>query len=213
MHLRSSLRPTRIGLLAASALIWAGVAHGACLSERQALPAQTVNSFLANPGSLTQQFPSGGGAMITQVRDLVASNPAALPAVMGLLANANPDQKSAIGSGLGQAARLCVRGDQAFAGQIQTAITQANDRAVTVAFTAVTGEEPLGGIGGGPGGGGGGGGQLNPIPAGATGSTGVQAIEGKQVNTTGFTYSGGVSGGGGSITTTSTTPISGPVSP
>src|SRR5262245_38753875 len=109
------LRTILTGALAASAASWADMARSACLGDRQALPAQTVNAFLASPGSLMQQFPSGGGGMITQVRDLVASNPAALPAVMGLLANANPDQKSAIGSGLGQAARLCVRGDLAFA--------------------------------------------------------------------------------------------------
>src|SRR5262245_56072123 len=204
MYLRSLLRPTRTGLLAATALVWAGVAQAACLSDRQALPAQTVNSFLANPGSLTQQFPNGGGGMISQIRDLVASNPAALPAVMGLLANANPDQKSAIGSGLGQAARLCVRGDQAFAAAIQAAITQANDRAVTVAFTAVTGEEPLGGTGAALGGGGGGGGQINPLPNNTGGSSGLQAIDSGKFNSTQFSYTSSVGGGGGSISTTST---------
>ena len=92
-----------------TAFAWAGIAQAACLSERQQIPVQTVEAFLASPIQILQQFPGGGGGVITQVRDLVATDPAALPAIMALLANANPDQKTAIGSGLGQAARLCAR--------------------------------------------------------------------------------------------------------
>ena len=52
------------------------LASAAVYSPRQALPADTVQQFLANPSALLSQFPNGGPQMITKVRDLAASDPA-----------------------------------------------------------------------------------------------------------------------------------------
>ena len=63
--------------------------------------------------------------MIARVRDLVASDPSTLNPVIGLLATANFDQATAIGTGLGQAALMVVKTDQAYANQIQDTLAAA----------------------------------------------------------------------------------------
>src|SRR4051794_34689183 len=89
-------------------------AQAACYTPQIQLPARTVSAFVANPSQMLQLFRSGGPQMISQVRDLAASDPATLQAILGLIANANSDQKKAIGAGLAQAARICVRTEQAY---------------------------------------------------------------------------------------------------
>ncbi len=136
------------------------LATAAVYSPRQALPAQTVQQFLANPAALLAQYPNGGPQMIAQVRDLAASDPATLSALIGLLASANTDQATAIGIGLGQVAQMAVSTDQAYATQIQDAVVTAQNNSALVAFSAVIGGDiklsaATGGVGGGVGGGGG----------------------------------------------------------
>src|SRR5436305_14502950 len=95
-----------VGLLGLGCLVLAAVrAEAACYSPTQQLPAQVVNDFVANAGQMLQQNPNGGAQMIARIRDLAASNPSTLQAIMGLVATANKDQKVAIGTGLAQAAR------------------------------------------------------------------------------------------------------------
>jgi len=132
-------------------------ASAAVYSQRQALPADTIQQFLANPATLLSQFPNGGPLMITKVRDLAASDRATLDALIGLLKSANPDQATAIGTGLGQVALMAVGTDQAFATQIQTEVAQSGNISALVAFSAVVGGDiklaaatgPGAGIGGG----------------------------------------------------------------
>jgi hypothetical protein len=81
--------------------------------------------------------------MIALVRDLVASNPATLPLIIGLLANANPAQQTAIGTGLGQAAGLCIRPDPAFAADIQSQLAGSTSDNAKNAYAAVTGNQPI----------------------------------------------------------------------
>jgi hypothetical protein len=114
-------------------------APAAVYPARQALPSQTVQEFLARPASLLSQFPNGGPVMITKVRDLAASDPVTLSALMSLLKDANPDQASGIGTALGQVALMAVNTDQAFATEIQTQIAQAGNSSALVAFSAVVG--------------------------------------------------------------------------
>lgn len=93
--------------------------------------------------------------MITLVRDLAASDPLTLNALIGLLGNANPDQAAAIGSGLGQAAELAVNTDEAYATEIQSAIASAGNSNALVAYSAVVGGDiKLAAATGGGGGGG-----------------------------------------------------------
>ena len=115
------------------------LATAAVYSSRQALPSETVQQFLGNPAGLLSQFPDGGPQMITKVRDLAASDPATLSALVALLKSANPDQASAMGTALGQVALMAVNTDPAFANQIQTDIVQAGNTSALVAFGAVVG--------------------------------------------------------------------------
>lgn len=136
------------------------LATAAVYSSRQALPADTIQQFLANPAGLLSQFPNGGPLMITKVRDLAASDPATVDALMALLKSASPDQASAIGTALGQVALMAVSTDQGFATDLQTKIAQAGNVPALVAFSAVVGGDIKLAAAGGPGTGIGGGGEL-----------------------------------------------------
>jgi hypothetical protein len=109
--------------------------------------------------------------MISMVRDLVASDQAALPLVLDLSANGNPDQINAIGTGLGQAALVCSRTDQLFANEIQQMVAASNNRSLVLAFTEVLGDQQLSDAGGGGAGGGGGPTGNNGIFGGFVGSS------------------------------------------
>lgn len=147
-------------------------AAAAVYTPQQALPAPTVQQFLANPSGLLTQFPNGGPDLTKMVRDLAASNPQTLSALIGLLRGATPEQASAIGTGLGQAAELAVNTDPDYATEIQTAVVTASNDSAMVAFSAVVGGNvKLAAAGGG--GGGGGEEQTNPnsVGGGISGSS------------------------------------------
>jgi hypothetical protein len=133
-------------------------ATAAVYSSQQALPAQTVQQFLADPAALLTQYPNGGPALIAQVRNLAASDPATLTALVGLLASANSDQATAIGTGLGQVAQMAVRTDQSYANDIQVAVVTSRSDTALASFKAVVGGDiQLAATSGGVGGSGGGG--------------------------------------------------------
>ena len=145
--------------LATSVALSAGQpAQAACYGPGQQLPAQVVSRSMNDPEQLLTQFPSGGPQMISLIRDLVASEPATLPMILDLSAKANSKQVQAIGTGLGQAARVCSRTDPTFANEIQQMTVATNVQPVTQAFAAVTGDLFPGSVGPVRGGGGGGGG-------------------------------------------------------
>ena len=81
-------------------------ATAALYSPQQALSQQAIQQFLSNPAALLDQYSHGGAPMIAAVRDLAASDPQTLAALIGLLKTANPDQASAIGTALGQVALM-----------------------------------------------------------------------------------------------------------
>ena len=114
-----------------------------------------------------------GRILAKMVRDLAASDPQTLSALVGLLRGATPEQASAIGTGLGQAAELAVNTDPDYATEIQTAVVTASNDSAMVAFSAVVGGDVKLAAAG-PGGGGGGGGEeptaQNSIGGGISGS-------------------------------------------
>lgn len=158
--LRAAIASSVLGLLPP--------AMAAVYPPQQVLSAQTVQQFLANPGALLTQYPNGGPDMVKAVQDLAASDPATLNALVGLLSKANSDQATAIGTALGNVAKLAVNTDQNYAAQIQVAVVVANSDSALVAFNAVIGGDiQLTAVTGGVGGGGGGG----PTTVGGTGGT------------------------------------------
>lgn len=212
------------GILVASLAMSPVTARAACYATAQALPSQDVDAFLADKdATILKQNPDGGPAMITKIRDLAASNPATLPIIIGLLTNpnANANQKTAIGTGLGQAAQICVRTDQAYAAEIQRLVAASGSNEAIIALAAVIGDRPIGALGGGGGGGGGGGvsggagGPINSFsaPAGGSGALQTFGTSGTRNSFTSFTVPGSASAGSVSTTTTTNTTIVRSVSP
>lgn len=155
--------------------------------------------------------PSGGAAMISQVRDLATSDVAMVRPLLGLSASASPEQATAIGTGLAQAAAACVRTDPAAAQAIIAAIVQANDPRVETAYRAIAGDLQTFAVGAGGGGGGGGlggSGVLGSLGGGGGGRLGVG--NGSSI----FPNAGlSFSTGGSSVTLGNTTSLTGQVSP
>jgi hypothetical protein len=175
------------------------------------LPVQIVIDLISRPANLLEQHAMGGPQMISRVRDLVASNPAALLAIMSLVSGANRDQKTAIGTGLGQAARICVTTDQNYANEIQQAVVASPDKDLKLAYQSVIGDvatpaAATGAAGGGPGGGV----ATGAASAGSAPGGSMETFGNIAVNTLSFTYNPSVGGGARSSVTTSTTVISSP---
>ncbi len=84
-------------VLVLALLLTAGV------SRPGAAQAVGVQTFLADPGAVLQQNPSGGPTLVSQIRDLAVANPSTLQPIIDLLAKASKDQKKRncfwIGSG------------------------------------------------------------------------------------------------------------------
>jgi hypothetical protein len=115
--------------------------------------ATVISSFLANPASLLAQHPEGGPRLASEVRDILASDTAAVGALIGLVNTASPSQQNSIGAGLGQGASLCARIDPQVALQIQQSVASSNNPTFIAAF--VGGSNPIDtaaiGTAGGPG--------------------------------------------------------------
>jgi hypothetical protein len=192
------------GVICGLVLATAPLARAACYPPDQALPAKTVAEFTADPARLLQKFPNGGADMIATVRDLAASNPTTLGLFKTLLVSANKEQASAIGTGLGQAALVCIKDDQPYATEIQQMVVDSANNDAVVALNAVLGDRPITAALA-AGGGGGGGGPTNSLLGGSTGSTPSTPFgpfSQRNVVTNFFTSSFR----GGGTTTTTTTP-------
>jgi hypothetical protein len=160
------------------------------------LTTQQVGQFVADPSALLKANPNGGGRLVSQIRDLMMSDtclpsPAAprlascqdvLTAIIGLLTTANDAQKSAIGTGLGEAAQAMETTNPTLANDIQTALAKNGDKLALEAYQTTVGSQAIGAAGGGAGnaayqtltntGGGGGGNITQSTPVG-TASAGI----------------------------------------
>jgi hypothetical protein len=165
-----------------------------CKGSPPPLTPTAASNLEANLGGLLGSNQTGGGQLIASVRDLLLSDSGALPGLLDLLKNANPDQKSAIASAFGQAARLWNGTDQDFSAYIQRQVALTGDPSFILAYSTAAGNAPVGATGGGAGGStGASGGQTNPFGTGSsTGNT--EGIPGNSVNTGNFSLSGGVAG-------------------
>jgi hypothetical protein len=144
--LRISLRCGVAFLAGVTVIATAVNAQASCYTYGRQLPSENITRFLNDPAKVLADNPDGGGKMISELRDLVASDPRVLQPVLTLLANANKDQKTAIGTALAYAARICVRVDQAYATQIQQAIAQTEDKELILAYSSASGELPIAAI-------------------------------------------------------------------
>lgn len=200
------LRVVTVALVAAAGSAGALPFFNSTSAFAQATNANTnanraVETFLAAPRAWLGNFPNGGPAMTSSTRDLAVASPSTLSPILGLLPESIKSQKTAIGAGLAQAARVVVRGNPTFANQIQQAIAETKDQDVFLAYTSGSGDQSTGSVGGGGGAGGGGalGGQTAALNAGPTSTGPAQGIPGSSFPTGPFTISSNV--GTASVTT------------
>ncbi len=136
-----------------AALVVAATAIGSAKAQQQPPQQQsqnpTVSSFLADPGHLLQQNPNGGPPLSDAVQTLALTDPATFKALIGLVANANDQQKAAIATGLAQATKIEVLTNQALATDWQQQIAAITDQSFQVAATSAFGDVQLGSVGGG----------------------------------------------------------------
>ncbi|WP_246741394.1 hypothetical protein [Bradyrhizobium sp. 1(2017)] len=165
----------RMVLTALFAITVTAAANAAIYPPSRQLAAQTISDFKASPASLLQQFAAGGAQMISRVRDLGASDPTTVPALIALLKDptTTKDQMRAIVAGLAQLARMAAQQDQAFASEIQAAIAGTGNPDVIAAYQAATGDVQIAATGGGGGGGSGAGGPTSNNGFASGGSSGT----------------------------------------
>jgi hypothetical protein len=159
-----------------AAVVMVGVGLSAASAEQSATP--TTAAFLANPGQLLEQNPSGGSLLTNAVQQLAVSDPATFKALIGLVSSASDQQKSAIAQGLTRAAKIEVLTNQTLAQEWESQIAAISDPSFNTAALDALGDVKLGsvagaaggsagaGLGGSGGGGGGGGGTAQPVGTG-----------------------------------------------
>jgi hypothetical protein len=176
------------------------------------VPASAVTAFQNNPGQLLTQYPGAGPGLVKDVRDLLTTDKATLPAIIGLLKLASPDQQAAIAAALAQVAKAYSKSDPAFANQIQQSVANAGIPEVSKAYAEAAGDTGTASTGGG--GGGAGGGQVGAPPTGGQNNGAFPTTTG--VNTSPNTITGGNFGGSSFVnntTNTTTNNTNTPVSP
>ena len=188
----------------ASFFVAYGVASAACVSPASGASQASIDRLMASPAALLERFPEGQGALVSEVRNYVATNFSTLGPIAGLIPSANADQRRSIGAGLGQAAAMCARSEPETARRIQEAILAADSREVSLAFQGVVGDRPTAAVGpGGSGansGGGLGGGGLTSLAGVGGGSGATYSYNTPAVTNTGYTFG---TGGGSSVSPTS----------
>jgi hypothetical protein len=155
-----SARPVWLVLMAWFVLVQLGSAQAACLSPGAQLSPDVIAKLKANPAALfvnAQGGALGNAELIAKVRDLVTADKAALGPILEALKFADPAEKSAVGTALGQAAQACLTTQAGYAAEIQEALAASTDQSAILAFAAVTGNVPIGATGGAGGAGAGGG--------------------------------------------------------
>jgi hypothetical protein len=178
-----------------------GAANAQLGGQGPKVPASAVTAFQNNPGSLLTQFPGAGPEFVKQVRDLLSTDKATLPSIIGLLKVASPDQQAAIAAALAQVAKAYSKSDPAFANQIQQAVANAGIPEVAKAYAEAAGDTGTASTGGG--GGGAGGGQVGQPPTG--GQNLGTFSDSSPVKTSPGSFTGGSLGGSSSVNTNTTT--------
>ncbi len=101
-----------------------------------------MDAFKADPLSLLNSNPNGGGALARSARALVLADTEFSDVMLSLGVAANADQRSAIGAGLGQAALACARTQPEAVQRMQAALISRGSPEIAQAFKAVTGDIP-----------------------------------------------------------------------
>jgi hypothetical protein len=122
----------RISVLGVFAALVSGSATANCFRAGEELSSQEIRTFLGDPHALLGG--TVGGRLTTRVRDLVASDPETLSAVIQLLQGATETQQRSLGLGLALAANQCQMRDPDYAADIQQKVAESNMQAAIAWF-------------------------------------------------------------------------------
>jgi hypothetical protein len=175
-----------------------GGAHAPSFTK---LPDSTIAQFKADPQSLLTTYASAGLPLSTRVRSLVLTDPSLVATLIDVAKSGNDAQKSAIGAGLAEAARILAATNPQLATQIKLAVAQSGLGPLITAFIAGSNATETAAIGGGGEGvGGGTGGPTGGVgnSGGSNGGSNPGGVSFGAVNgASAFgTIGGGASGGG-----------------
>lgn len=129
-------------------------AQVSCVAPAASAPPANLQQASPQPTSsgddlraLLAANPAGGGGLSIGLRNRAAQDMAAVRAILSLVPEASPEQRAAIGVGLGSAAMLCLREHADMARLIQAAVVALDDEVVTRSFAGVTGDIFTGAVG------------------------------------------------------------------
>ncbi len=178
-----------------STVVQAQADTGRCYSGIAPASPEQVQAAMVSPSQLIAKHPLGGGALSSEIRTLVVSDPAFLSVIGQVVAGSSEQQRTAIAAGLAQAANACEVVAPAVTQAIQRAIITLSDPLVERTFASITGDRAVGatgagGFGAAPAGGGGGPlGNLTTLSVGNQGQGG--AVSGGSNTSTRFSFSVG----------------------
>jgi hypothetical protein len=176
----------------AAGLVAVAVSGAPALAQQ---PSQPPGASATTPDQLLQKFPNAGVPLSNAVQDMAITNPSTFDALLALVANANDEQKSAIGAGLAQATKIEVLTNQALATEWQQKIAAITDRSFEIAATNAFGDIQLGATGSAAGAAGSGLGGPGNGPGG-TGSSGPpETIGSNPISTQTFALTSSIAGG------------------
>ena len=120
---------------------------------------------------------------ISTLRGLATADTSTLSAIIGLLAGASPSLQTAIGTALGQAARVHLIPDQTFAPDIQVQSAAAKSDVANTAYAATSVDAPIGSVANG---GAGGGVSIGGPAGGSNGNSGAGGFQSIGINNPSF---------------------------
>jgi len=170
-------------------LAQACASQAACFGPGTHLTPQEIAKLQVNPRGLfvnAQGGPLSEAEVVSKVRDLVTGDKAVLKPILEALKFASSEEKSAIGTALGQAAQACLTTDAGYSAEIQEGLATTTDQAAILAFAAVTGNVPIGATGGAGGAGGGAGGSTTGSGPSSGGGASTGVTGGGGTGITGF---------------------------
>ncbi|MGU3362795.1 hypothetical protein ACLBWX_20935 [Methylobacterium sp. M6A4_1b] len=105
-----------------------------------------VEAFLDRPSDLLSRHPNDQRGLSAEVDTLALASPQALSALLRLARTALPDQRQAIGYGLGRVSAYCESRDASVSRRITEAVTALGNRDVAFAYRlareGINGESP-----------------------------------------------------------------------
>lgn len=135
------MRVVRVAALVLSLMACGDALAASCSSAFGMASSADSDAFQADPFSILKAD-AKGGVLARSTRELVLANTDFANVILSLGVAATPEQRAAMGAGLGQATLACARTQPELAQQMQLALLSRGSPELTEAFKAVVGEIP-----------------------------------------------------------------------